>query len=152
MGIFGNLNKKTIIHVLSSGCEYLIGSLEDGTIEETDYKNYYDLKDVLYHEGQTLLSITNKVKYERKLNSIKNKLDKKFNENNNAVKVEGVGKMKTYYNIIYAWSSKSWFLEAFKDKTLDQIKEFLNKHFPNDFEREDFNELAEEIKEFMDEK
>jgi len=54
--------------------------------------------------------------------------------------------------MIYNWDSKPWFLEAFEGKTIEQIKEYLNKHLTEDFEPEDLDELAEEIKEYINER
>jgi hypothetical protein len=146
MGQFGTLNKKTIIHVLSSGCEYLNGCLEDGTIEKTDYNHYQDLKKVLYEEGQTLLSITNKVKFEHKINRIKKRMDKKFST---ISEVKKVSTMKTYWDMIYNWDSKTSLKVLFEGYTTEQIEKYIIENLSLDLVPEEIKEIAEAVNEFI---
>ncbi|MEC1943147.1 hypothetical protein P9G40_18895 [Bacillus velezensis] len=76
-GYYGKLDKKSIVYVLDNG----IASLKDEVIgRERDLESlwfrYRKLNQVLYGQGDTLLSNTNKVRFESRLNTVLKKLEK----------------------------------------------------------------------------
>lgn len=77
MGRWGEMNKKKIVYVLDSGLGYVRDSLKDKSMDiSTAQDHYEDLKKLLYNDGRDLLSVTNKVRFESKLRTIKKLIDK----------------------------------------------------------------------------
>ncbi|WP_182004645.1 hypothetical protein [Priestia aryabhattai] len=78
MGYFGKVDKKSIVYVLDNG----IASLKDEVIKNdkdnssTLWSKFKHLEKLLYGEGRALLSITNKVRFESRLNTVRKKLEK----------------------------------------------------------------------------
>lgn len=77
MGRWGEVDKKKIIYVLETGTDYLkdMVSTKEKDVD-TLWSDFRNLHDLFYNEGRELLSITNAVKFERKLNTIRKKLEK----------------------------------------------------------------------------
>lgn len=78
MGRWGVLDKKGVAYVLSIGLSSLEDNIKDKTIDnkESAWREYNDLYKLLYEEGKDLLSTTNKIKFERKLNKIQKMIEK----------------------------------------------------------------------------
>lgn len=78
-GYFGQLDKKKIVNVLDNGLASLKDDVREGTQEdvETLWIKFSRMEDVLYNEGKELLSMTNKVRFEKRLNTIRKMLRKK---------------------------------------------------------------------------
>jgi tRNA A-37 threonylcarbamoyl transferase component Bud32 len=76
-GRWGNMDKKKIVHVLDNGLGYVRDSLRDKSMDVNTAQNHYeDLKKLLYNEGRDLLSMSNKVRFESKLRTIKKLIEK----------------------------------------------------------------------------
>lgn len=77
MSYFGNLDKKSIVLLLDNGIASLKDDVKEGEKDlETLWFNYRKLHEVLYREGEQLLSMTNKVRFEKRLSTIKKMLEK----------------------------------------------------------------------------
>lgn len=80
MSYYGNLgNKKDVEYLLQTGCDYLQSIVKDheGESAEKTFDDLARLKKVLYNEGQ-MMSLTNRVKFEKRINSLEKKLEKVF--------------------------------------------------------------------------
>lgn len=84
MGTWGEINRKNIVYILQNGIDYLRDKLKEMKSKNEKpslaiWDEYDNLRKLLYEEGEELLSMTNKLKFERNLKVIKNgfeKLDK----------------------------------------------------------------------------
>ncbi|WP_137743293.1 hypothetical protein [Robertmurraya siralis] len=77
MAYYGNQNKKSIIYLLDNTIATLKDKVKDCKGETGDlWKEYRKIEKVLYGEGKELLSMTNKVKFESRLNTVKKMLEK----------------------------------------------------------------------------
>lgn len=75
MSYWGNIDKKSIVNILDSGLGFLKEELKDPSRDiDTNIAEFYRLEKLLYGEGSTLLSMTNKVRFEKRLNTIRKKL------------------------------------------------------------------------------
>lgn len=78
MSYYGRQDRKSIVYLLDNG----LASLKDKVIEATDdevsslWSEFRQLEKVLYGEGKVLLSMSNKVRFESRLNTIRKKLEK----------------------------------------------------------------------------
>lgn len=76
-GYYGKIDKKSIVNILDSGLGFLKDELKDQSRSNgTNLNEFYKLEKLLYNEGSTLLSTTNKVRFEKRLNTIRKNLDK----------------------------------------------------------------------------
>lgn len=76
-GYTGNLDKKSIVNILDNGIASLKDDVKEGEKDtETLWFMYKKLNEVLYGQGANLLSMTNKVKFEKRLNTVKKMLEK----------------------------------------------------------------------------
>lgn len=71
--------KKDVEYLLQTGCNYLQSIIKDyvGESEDKTFDDLERLKKVLYNEGQ-MMSLTKRVKFEKRINSIEKKLEKIF--------------------------------------------------------------------------
>jgi iron uptake system EfeUOB component EfeO/EfeM len=77
MGYFGTQDKRSIVYLLDNG----LASLKDDVKEKakdskTLWNEFNQLEKVLYGEGDKLLSMTNKIRFEKRLNTIRKMLEK----------------------------------------------------------------------------
>ncbi|MEB8858736.1 hypothetical protein BK703_30690 [Bacillus thuringiensis serovar silo] len=78
MSYFGQVDKKSIVYILDNE----IASLKDRVVESDGadssslWIKFNRLEKLLYGEGRTLLSMTNKMKFESRLNTIRKRLNK----------------------------------------------------------------------------
>ena len=76
-GYFGNQDKKSIVLLLDNGIASLKDDVKEGEKDaETLWFNYRKLHEVLYGQGEYLLSITNKMRFEKRLTTVKKMLEK----------------------------------------------------------------------------
>ncbi len=77
MAYYGNQDKKSIVNLLDNGLVWLKDEVK---LQEKDtdslWKEFRELEKVLYGEGETLLSMTNKVRFEKRLNTVRKMLEK----------------------------------------------------------------------------
>ncbi|WP_353856756.1 hypothetical protein [Bacillus sp. Bos-x628] len=78
-GYFGSVDKKSIVHILDNG----IASLKED-IKESDGNDMSSLRfkfnklhELLYMRGDHLLSMTNKVRFESRLNTCRKMIERK---------------------------------------------------------------------------
>lgn len=72
---WGNLDRKNIVYVLDNGISFLKDELKDQDRSgSTNIEEFYSLESLLYGEGERLLSMTNKVRFESRLNTIRKKM------------------------------------------------------------------------------
>ncbi|MFZ4454312.1 hypothetical protein [Salibacterium aidingense] len=77
MSYWGKVDKKSIVHILDSGLGFLKDEVKDPSRSPKINKDeFYKLESLLYGEGSELLSPTNKVKFEKRLNTIRKNLHK----------------------------------------------------------------------------
>lgn len=77
LSYYGNLDKKSIVTVLDNGLSWLkdeVKTNEKGA--DRLWTEFNELEKILYGEGSQLLSMTNKVRFEKRLNTIRKMLDK----------------------------------------------------------------------------
>lgn len=76
-GYFGSQDKKSIVLLLDNGIASLKDDVKEGEKDiETLWFNYRKLHEVLYGQGKHLLSMTNKVRFEKRLTTVKKMLEK----------------------------------------------------------------------------
>lgn len=77
MSYYGKIDKKTIVNILDSGIGFLKDELKDQSrSKSTNLDEFYRLEKLLYGEGATLLSTTNKVRFEKRLKTIRKSINK----------------------------------------------------------------------------
>lgn len=77
MSYYGKIDKKSIVNILDNGLGFLKDELRDQSRSgDTNLSEFYKLEKLLYNEGSQLLSMTNKVRFEKRLNTIRKNLDK----------------------------------------------------------------------------
>lgn len=77
MSYWGKIDKRSIVVILDSGLGFLKDELKDPSRSGNRNKeDFYRLEKLLYGQGEKLLSITNKVRFEKRLNTIRKNLDK----------------------------------------------------------------------------
>ena len=75
MSYWGNVDKKSIAYILDSGLGFLKDELKEPSRDiEANREDFYRLEKLLYGQGDQLLSMTNKVRFEKRLNTIRKKL------------------------------------------------------------------------------
>ena len=76
MSYFGSVDKKSIVYILDNGLDFLKDELkEPSRTADQNKSDFYRLEKLLYGEGKSLLSTTNKVRFEKRLNTIRKKMD-----------------------------------------------------------------------------
>jgi hypothetical protein len=77
MGYWGKVDKKSIVTILDGGLGFLKGELkEQSRSNEMNKDEFYKLESLLYGEGNQLLSMTNKIRFESRLNTIRKSIHK----------------------------------------------------------------------------
>ena len=77
MSYWGNVDKRSIVNILDSGLGFLKDELTDQSrTSERNLKEFYELEKLLYREGERLLSMTNKTRFEKRLNTIRKQINK----------------------------------------------------------------------------
>lgn len=75
MSYWGKLDRKSIVYVLDNGISFLKDELKDNSRGSSEnIKEFYRLESLLYGEGRRMLSTTNQVRFERRLNTIRKKM------------------------------------------------------------------------------
>ncbi len=78
MSRWGTIDKKNIVYILESGISYMRDKLKDNNKDDISslWNDYTNLHNLLYNEGRQLLSMTNAVKFEKNLKTIKKRIEK----------------------------------------------------------------------------
>lgn len=77
MSYYGKQDKKSIVYLLDNGLAYLKDKVKDNEKDvKTLWSEFSQLEKVLYGEGKSLLSMTNKVRFESRLNTIRKMIEK----------------------------------------------------------------------------
>lgn len=76
MSYYGKMDKKSIVHILDNGLGFLKDEIKDPSrTADQNKSDFYRLEKILYGEGKSLLSMTNQVRFEKRLNTIRKKMD-----------------------------------------------------------------------------
>ncbi|WP_121605970.1 hypothetical protein [Virgibacillus sp. Bac332] len=76
MAYYGNQDKKSIVILLDNSLAWLKDEIkEQEKSSDRLWKEFRELESILYGEGSQLLSMTNKVRFEKRLNTIRKMLN-----------------------------------------------------------------------------
>jgi hypothetical protein len=77
-GRWGNLDKKSTFNVLDNGLAFIKDELKEVNEDNKDriIEEFYRMEKLLYKEGRDLLAISYLVKFEKRLNTLRRKVEK----------------------------------------------------------------------------